>query len=35
LKQYESDIAVMDMRYTNGLAVQWKEDKTPDFNGTV
>ncbi len=35
LKQYQGDIAMMDMRYTNGLSVQWKHDQQPEFNGTV
>jgi len=35
LKAYQQQIQVMDMRYTNGLAVQWKHNNKPDFNGTV
>lgn len=35
LKDFQQQIQTMDMRYTNGLAVQWKHDKKPDFNGTV
>ncbi len=35
LKDFQQQIQAMDMRYTNGLAVQWKHDKKPDFNGTV
>jgi cell division protein FtsQ len=35
LKQYQGEIAIMDMRYTNGLSVQWKHDQQPEFNGTV
>lgn len=32
---YRKAILVVDMRYTNGLAVQWKSGEQPDFNGTV
>ena len=35
LNNYKTDIAVVDMRYTNGLAVTWKLGQKPDFNGTV
>ncbi|AFJ02034.1 Cell division protein FtsQ [Methylophaga frappieri] len=35
LTDYQAQIAVIDMRYTNGMAVQWKPDQKPDFNGTV
>ncbi|RKZ79758.1 MAG: cell division protein FtsQ/DivIB [Gammaproteobacteria bacterium] len=35
LHQFESQIAEMDMRYTNGLSVIWKQGQKPDFNGTV
>ena len=35
LNSYQSAIAVVDMRYTNGLAVQWKPEQKPDFNGAV
>ncbi|RLA02182.1 MAG: cell division protein FtsQ/DivIB, partial [Gammaproteobacteria bacterium] len=35
LNQFESQIAEMDMRYTNGLSVIWKQGQKPDFNGTV
>jgi len=35
LSQYQSFIAAVDMRYTNGLAVVWKQGQQPDFNGTV
>ena len=35
LKQYQSQIAEMDMRYPNGLSVVWKQGQKPDFNGTV
>jgi len=35
LNTYQTDIAVVDMRYTNGLSVVWKLGQKPDFNGTV
>lgn len=35
LAQYKADMSGVDMRYTNGLAVEWKADQQPDFNGTV
>ena len=35
LKQYQAQIEKMDMRYTNGLSVRWKQGQKPDFNGTV
>lgn len=35
LAVYREQIATIDMRYTNGLAVQWKSGQQPDFNGTV
>lgn len=35
LAVYREQIAMVDMRYTNGLAVQWKDGQKPDFNGTV
>ncbi len=35
LKKYQPQIAEMDMRYPNGLAVTWKSGQQPDFNGTV
>jgi cell division protein FtsQ len=35
LAVYREQIATIDMRYTNGLAVQWKDGQQPDFNGTV
>ena len=35
LATYREQIATIDMRYTNGLAVQWKNGQQPDFNGTV
>jgi len=34
LNTYSEQIKEVDMRYTNGLAVVWK-DQQPDFNGTV
>jgi cell division protein FtsQ len=35
LQKYKAQIAVMDMRYTNGLAVIWKQGQKPNFSGTV
>ncbi|WP_430009001.1 cell division protein FtsQ/DivIB [Methylophaga lonarensis] len=35
LGRYQADIEVVDMRYTNGLAVVWRSGQQPDFNGTV
>jgi cell division protein FtsQ len=35
LATFRSQIAEVDMRYTNGLAVVWKSGQQPDFNGTV
>jgi len=35
LKEYQDNIEGVDMRYTNGLAVIWKNGQQPDFNGTV
>lgn len=35
LQRYQSQIAEMDMRYPNGLAVIWKPGQKPDFNGTI
>jgi len=35
LMPYRENIARVDMRYTNGLSVTWKQDQIPDFNGTV
>ncbi|MDH5358474.1 MAG: cell division protein FtsQ/DivIB [Gammaproteobacteria bacterium] len=35
LKKYQAQIEKMDMRYTNGLSVHWKQGQKPDFNGTV
>jgi cell division protein FtsQ len=35
LKDYNEQIKEVDMRYTNGLAVVWKDGQQPDFNGTV
>jgi cell division protein FtsQ len=29
LAQYQTNIAVVDMRYTNGFSVQWKQDQQP------
>lgn len=35
LASYREQIQIVDMRYTNGLAVVWKTGKQPDFNGIV
>lgn len=35
LERYKTDIAGIDMRYTNGMSVIWKPGQKPDFNGTV
>lgn len=35
LQQYQTQLSIIDMRYTNGLAVTWKMDTKPNFNGTV
>ena len=35
LNEYRDDIAVVDMRYTNGMSVIWKQGQKPDFIGTV
>lgn len=35
LASYRELIEIVDMRYTNGLAVVWKNGKQPDFNGIV
>ncbi|MCC5797698.1 MAG: cell division protein FtsQ/DivIB [Methylophaga sp.] len=35
LGRYQAEIEVVDMRYTNGLAVVWRSGQQPDFNGTV
>jgi cell division protein FtsQ len=35
LADYLEQIEVVDMRYTNGLAVVWKQGQKPDFYGTV
>jgi cell division protein FtsQ len=35
LASYRDQIQIVDMRYTNGLAVVWKTGKQPDFNGIV
>jgi len=35
LASYRDQIEIVDMRYTNGLAVVWKNGKQPDFNGIV
>jgi cell division protein FtsQ len=32
LKQFEEQIKGVDMRYTNGLAVIWKNGQQPMFN---
>lgn len=33
--KFESEINIVDMRYTNGLAINWKSGHQPDFNGAV
>jgi len=35
LYSFKQHIQQIDMRYTNGLAVVWKDGQQPDFNGTV
>lgn len=35
LDSFRQQIQAIDMRYTNGLAVVWKNGQQPDFNGTV
>ena len=35
LQRFKTDISVVDMRYTNGLAVIWKPGQKPNFIGTV
>lgn len=35
LNSFREQIKEIDMRYTNGLAVVWKDGQQPDFNGTV
>lgn len=35
LGRYQAEIKVVDMRYTNGLAVVWRNGQQPDFNGKV
>lgn len=35
LQRFETDISVVDMRYTNGLSVVWKVGQKPNFIGTV
>jgi len=35
LQRFETDISVVDMRYTNGLSVVWKPGQKPNFIGTV
>jgi cell division protein FtsQ len=35
LNSFREQIEAIDMRYTNGLAVVWKDGQQPDFNGTV
>jgi len=33
--EYQDEIKIVDMRYTNGLAINWKSGKQPEFNGAV
>jgi len=35
LQRFQADISVVDMRYTNGLSVIWKQGQKPNFIGTV
>lgn len=35
LKKYSLQISIMDMRYTNGLAVSWKQGQKPNFSGMI
>jgi len=35
LAKYIDEIETVDMRYTNGLAVNWKSGQQPEFNGAV
>lgn len=35
LSAYRAQIAAIDMRYTNGLAVVWLDGQAPQFDGTV
>ncbi|PHS71039.1 MAG: hypothetical protein COB23_01930 [Methylophaga sp.] len=35
LQHFQDHIIAVDMRYTNGLSVIWKQGQKPDFNGTV
>lgn len=35
LNKYASQISIMDMRYTNGLAVVWKQGQKPNFSGII
>jgi cell division protein FtsQ len=35
LNNYQSEIVAVDMRYTNGLSVIWKQGHKPDFYGTI
>jgi len=35
LSQLESKINIIDMRYTNGLAINWKSGRQPELNGAV
>lgn len=35
LNSFREQIKEIDLRYTNGLAVVWKDGQQPDFNGTV
>ncbi|MDB2705332.1 cell division protein FtsQ/DivIB [Pseudomonadota bacterium] len=35
LSQLENKINIIDMRYTNGLTINWKSGHQPEFNGAV
>jgi cell division protein FtsQ len=35
LSQLENEINIIDMRYTNGLAINWKSGHQPELNGAV
>ena len=35
LQHYETNIAVVDMRYTNGTSVIWRQGQKPDLNQTI
>jgi len=35
LNQFYKEVDTIDMRYTNGLAVNWKSGKRPEMNGAV